>query len=238
MSRGFSTGAVPILVSKGVERAFDEWESMSGEWLRTAPEYFVTVKVAQYLRKVIPASQRTLLMEPEVSTVLKDAGGVQCGPKAKHLRIGGRFDVVLGRGDGRPRVVIELKNGVYLQMGDGVKADLHRLCHALLHGKQQTHLHAGILAMFTSRRPPRTHSDATARAYLERRWLTEYRPLLKAWKWAGRNRAKYRKQLEIDVGIRLHDREFDGQMHAWAVVVVRIRRKTPAAKVKQSTGRK
>lgn len=221
---------VPFWVAKGVERAFDEWESMSGEWLRTAPEYFLTVKVAQYLRKVIPASQRTLLMEPEVSTVLKDAGGVQCGPKAKHLRIRGRFDVVLGRSDGRPRVVIELKNGVYNRMGDGVRLDLHRLCHALLHGGELTHLHTGILALFTSRRPPRSRKDATARAYLERRWLTEYRCILQDWKWAGGNRARYARELAIDVGIRLHEREFDGQMHAWAAVVVQIRRKTPSQK--------
>lgn len=109
MSRGLQTKLVPFWVAKGIEAAFKEWEEMSGEWLWTAPEYFLTVKVAQQLRKAIPASQRTLLMEPQVSHVLESAGGVQCGPKAVHLRIGGRLDIVLGHGRGTPRVVIELE---------------------------------------------------------------------------------------------------------------------------------
>ncbi len=234
MSRGLQTKFVPLWVAQGIEAAFREWEEMSGEWLWTAPEYFSTVKVAQHLRKVIPASQRTLLMEPQVGQVLESAGGVQCGRKAAHLRVDGRLDIVLGHGNGTPRVVIELKNGSYLRMGDGVRADLHRLCQALLHGKHHTQLHAGVLGLFTSTRPPRTKRDATARAYLERRWLLEYRPMLQSWRWAREKRAQYARNLRIEVGLRIHEREHDGETHAWAVVVVRINRKPRAIRAKEA----
>lgn len=234
MSRGFDTKLVPLWVAQGIEASFKEWEEMSGEWLRTAPEYFLTVKVAQHLRKVIPSERRTLLMEPQVSNVLDTAGGVQCGPKAKHLRIGGRMDIVLGHGNGKPRVVIEVKNGIYLRIGHGVRADLHRLCQALLHGKQHTQLYSGILAIFTSIKPPRTRRDPTARAYLERRWLREYRPLLQSWAWAGEKRGQYEKSLGINVGLRIHERVHAGETHAWAVVVVRVRRKTAGVRTKEA----
>ncbi len=234
MSKGFSTDLVPILVAQGIEGAFHEWLDMTGKLLRTAPEYFVTVKVAQHLCAEIPAEQRTLLMEHEVSSVLRSAGGVQRGPASKHLRAGGRMDLVLGRADGRPRVVIELKNGLYLQMNQGVRADLHRLCHALLQGKNNTHLHSGLLAFFTSTRPPLTKRDSTARAYLRRRWLTEFRPLLQDWRWAGNKHSHYEKNLRINVGIRLHDLGPRGDKGAWAVVVVRVRRLTAAEQAQQA----
>lgn len=234
MSNGFDTNLVPFWVAQGIESAFHEWLDMTGKLLRTAPEYFVTVKVAQHLCQVVPAEQRTLLMEHEVSSVLASAGGVQRGPASKHLRLGGRMDLVLGRANGRPRVVIELKNGLYLQMSLGVRADLHRLCQALLRGKNDTHLHAGVLAFFTSTRPPRTKRDLSARAYLKRRWLTDFLPLLREWKWAGDKRHQYEESLRIDVGIRLHDLDPRGDKGAWAVVVVRIRRLTAAERFRQT----
>lgn len=126
------------------------------------------------------------------------------------------------------------KNDSYLRMGHGVRADLHRLCQALLHGKHHTQLHAGVLALFTSTRPPRTKRDYSAREYLERRWFHEYRPMLRSWAWAGDKRTQYAKNLSINVGLRVHEREHDGEMHAWAVVVVRIARKPPGVRAKEA----
>lgn len=215
---------VPIWVAEGIEAAFCEWEEMSGEWLHTAPEYHVTVNVAQRLRDSIPSARRTLLMEPGVAKVIADAGGVQRGPKAKHLRHGGRFDIVLGHADGRPRVVIELKNPLYVRGGKQAVADLHRVCRALLNGKASTQLYAGVFAFYTSSAPPKS-KDPTAKARLHRKWLTEWRPYLQSWAWAGLQKEKYEQHLRINIGARLHERKVAGETHAWAAVCVKVVRK-------------
>lgn len=224
MSKGFKTRMVPLWVAQGIEAAFEEWYEMSGDWLRTSPEYHLTVKVAQTLQAQIEPGRRTLLMEPKVAEVLKDAGGVQAGPKAKKLRHGGRFDIVLGHADARPRVLIELKNPLFVPMGHHAKADLHRICDALLHGKLKTQLYAGVFAFYTSSGCPKT-KDPSALARLYRRWLVEWRPKLQSWEWAGQHQKKYERNLKIDVGVRAYEKLVGRETHAWAAVCVQVVRK-------------
>jgi hypothetical protein len=224
MSNSLQTRMVPQWVAEGIENAFSEWLEMSGEWLKTAPEYHLTVKVAQHLLQQIPQTKRKLLMEPHVAKSLAEAGGIQTGPNAKRLRAGGRFDIVLGHGDGRPRTIIELKSPLWNPMGASAKKDLHRICRALLQGKASTQLHNGVFALYTSSAVPK-RKDATAKSRLLRKWVTEWRPELQSWTWAESDKSRYQKNLLIDVGAKVHELKFNGKTHAWAAVCVQIRRR-------------
>lgn len=224
MSNGLQTKMVPQWVAEGIENAFYEWLEMSGEWLKTAPEYHLTVKVAQNLLLKIPQTKRKLLMEPHVAKSLQEAGGIQAGPNAKRLRAGGRFDIVLGHGGGRPRTIIELKSPLWNPMGAPAKKDLHRICRALLQGKASTQLHSGVFALYTSSANPK-RKDFSAKSRLLRKWVTEWRPKLQSWTWAENDKRRYQKQLQINVGAKVHELDYNGKTHAWAAVCVQIKRK-------------
>ncbi|MCX9154615.1 type I restriction enzyme HsdR N-terminal domain-containing protein [Niveibacterium sp. 24ML] len=223
MSKGFSSAQLPALVLGGIESAFDEWLEMSGEWLQSAPEYLLTVNVAQALKAAIPVAQRTLLMEPHVASTLADAGGIQRGPKAAKLRSGGRYDIVLGHGNGLPRAVIELKNPLWAR-GLAARHDLDRICHSLLQGKAKTQLYTGLFAFYTSSAPPVT-KDTTAKERLERKWVTEWQRTLQSWAWAEANQSRYEKHLKVAVTANIHERDVGKSKHAWAAVCVQITRK-------------
>ena len=224
MPNGFASKDIQGWVLSGIEAAFDEWHEMSGEWLHTAPEYLLTVKVAQKLKSAIPAGKRTLLMEPQVAKTLADAGGVQRGPNALKLRAGGRYDIILGHGNRLPRVIIELKNPLWTPMGKAVLGDLHRICRSLLQGKAKTQLYSGVFAFYTSSSHPK-RKDFSAKDRLERKWLTEWVPKLNSWTWAKQDQNKYSKHLKISVSASLHEQPFKSNMHAWAAVCVQITRK-------------
>ena len=224
MSRGFDTKNVPDWVLNGIESAFEEWMEMSGEWLKTAPEYLLTVSVAQTIKNAVPAGQRTLLMEPHVAKTLDEAGGVQRGPKATKLRAGGRFDIVLGHGDGRPRTVIEMKNPLWTPMGKAALNDLHRICRALLQGRAKTQLYSGVFAFYTSSAVPK-RKDSSAQERLNRKWVKDWEPALLNWDWAGSDKTRYNTHLKLSVKARIHERSMNGAMHAWAAVCVHITRK-------------
>lgn len=227
MSNGFDTKMVPQWVAEGIEAAFDEWLEMSGDWLWTAPEYHLTVKVAQRLREAIPFSKRRLLMEPHVASILEDAGGIQRGPNAKKLRDGGRFDIVLGHRNSLPRTIIELKSPAWHPMGKAAKSDLHRICRALLQGAASTQLYSGILALYTSSATPKA-KDISAKDRLLRKWIREWRPSLQSWKWALSDQHRYKRLLNINVGAKVHELSKGKETHAWAAVCVQITRKTRA----------
>jgi hypothetical protein len=223
MSKGFPSAKLSDWVLDGIEAAFDEWLGMSGQWLSTAPEYLLTVKVAQTLKEAIPSSKRTLLMESGVAGVLTDAGGIQRGPKATKLRAGGRYDIVLGHGNRIPRAVIEIKNPLWSR-GAAAWPDLHRICHSLLHGKAKTQLYTGLFAFYTSSAEPKA-KGSSAEERLKRKWDTEWRRTLDSWAWAGNKKTKYSEHLKIALRVRTHPRSFNLATHAWAAVCVQITRK-------------
>jgi hypothetical protein len=233
MSKGFPSAQLSGWVLDGIEAAFDDWLGMSGEWLKTAPEYLLTVKVAQRLTAAIPASKRTLLMEPHVASILADAGGVQRGPKATKLRLGGRYDIVLGHGNGVPRAVIELKNPLWARDG-AAYSDLDRICHSLLQGKAKTQLYTGLFAFYTSSAQPAT-KDASAKERLQRKWVDEWRQELQSWAWAGKHENRYRKHLKMGLAARIHERVFGAETHAWAAVCVQITSKPRRKAIAKST---
>lgn len=226
MSAGLSTKEVPGLVIDGIATAFRQWEDMSGgEWLQSAPEYLVTVAVADALRKGIPSSKRTVWLEHGVARALNDAGGVQLGRKPELLRVDGRIDIVLAHANQKPRTLVEIKSPVWQPNHRGCRSDLHRICRALLHGKDGTQLYSGVLGLYTSSAPPRRGPDVSAKARLERKWGKAWERELQTWEWADKHADRYRKHFNIKVTRSLWEVKIDGEKHAWAAVAVHLHRR-------------
>lgn len=229
MSRSFRTADLSKWIRKGIESAFVEWMNMSGEWLNSAPEYLVTVHIAQQLRKNVDASQRSIFLEPSVSKTLDEAGGIQRGPNAKALRSTGRYDIVIGHKDMRPRAVIEVKSPLWNYMGDAMNKDLKRLCKTLLQNKDGTQIHSALMGIYVASSEP-TRKDATAKDRLHRKWVEEMPDALTKCDWAGPGKNKYLNNLNFKTHTHLYDHKVGDEMFAWGSVCIEITRKTPSQK--------
>lgn len=229
MSKGLRTRDLPKWIKKGIKSAFDEWMDMSGEWLNSAPEYLVTVHIAQQLKKNVDAKQRSIFLEPSVSETLDDAGGIQRGPNAKALRATGRYDIVIGHKDMRPRAVIEVKSPLWNPMEQSMKKDLKRLCKTLLQNRDNTQIHSALMAIYVASREP-DRKDATAKDRLRRKWADELPDALKGCEWAGAEKKRFVNNLNFKTHTHFYDHIVGEEKLAWGSVCIEITRKTPSQK--------
>lgn len=221
MSRGIPTNRVPEVVVDGIKEAARQWFEMSGSYLQTAPEYMLTVVVAQQLMADIEAGKRTLFMESRVNSTLKDAGGVKRGKRAVQLRHElGRFDIVLGNRAGVPRVLIELKTRFrYGSRLTGAAADLDRMCHSLLHGNE-TNIHMGIFAAFVFTKQP-ARKDSSTGDRLRRQWQDGWCKEIRSWSWADRPK-RWSELLAIKPLLTVLYEDNDV---SWGVITATVKRK-------------
>ncbi|TKI70282.1 hypothetical protein FCU45_03045 [Sulfurimonas crateris] len=112
MSRAISIETIIESTLDGIDESFEFYQEWSGgEWLWNAPEYFITVKIAENIAKINGAKYITL--EDNVKYILDLAqlkGKAQASEKA---RANGRSDIVLWYGNEKPRAIIEVKNAVF-----------------------------------------------------------------------------------------------------------------------------
>lgn len=225
MSRGFDTNSIPEITREGICKAFGEWRAMSNEWLRSAPEYFLTVRIAQELVTSIPLNKRTVYMERPVSQALVAADARQRGVKAAAMRHGGRFDIVLASARAKPRTIIEVKNGVITRAGKSITDDLKRICQCLTYGEQKSNLYSGVLAFYTDIAP--TNRAELAGDKLKRRYGKEFTEELMTWDWAPKDtRKKFKDNLLIECKCKVETEEINGGENAWAAVSIEIRKRS------------
>lgn len=227
MSKGLRAKELPQLIQDGIKSAFDEWKDMSGDWLNSAPEYLVSVHIAQKIRAGIEPGKRTIFLEPSVSETLTRAGAVQPGPNAAKLRASGRYDIVVGQGNFRPRAVIEVKSPMIHPMHKSMINDLNRLCRTLLQKKKSTQIHSALMAIYVPSRTP-NKIDISARDRLQRKWLDQLPQKLKDCDWAKRSKKFYSTRLNFKVHATIYDHQVSTEKWAWGSVCIEITRKTPA----------
>ena len=98
-------------VLDGIVTAQNEYVKMSGGlWLWNAPEYLITVNVAQSLLKCDGTLYVTL--ENSVYNALKDAGGIGKGILQYDMRHNGKMDLLIWYAKNDPRGIIEIKNQI------------------------------------------------------------------------------------------------------------------------------
>ena len=90
------------------KKIYEKWSD--GEWLWNAPEYLLTIKIAESIREQY--RKNCLTLEDNVDYILDSANAKGRGRVANDIRKNGRSDIVLWE-KRQPKVIIEVKNSVY-----------------------------------------------------------------------------------------------------------------------------
>ncbi len=132
---------VKAAIHKGIRKAFADYPRLSGEIVNCAPEYYMTVKIADELKKL----KLFVDLECGVEKTLDAAGAKQPGPVPKLLKGNGRFDFVAHSMGEKPRFVGEVKHPV--NRLTRIERDLTRICKVLKYGDRNS-FQAGIIAFY------------------------------------------------------------------------------------------
>jgi hypothetical protein len=130
----------------GICKSFDKYlEWSGGEWLWHAPEYFLTVNIANELW-AIDKTSKYITLEDNVRKTLTVADAKIKGKLSKQIRPNGRSDIVLWWGNGQPRGIIEVKHAIY--NFEALKEDIDRILGIL---KQDSKIEFGITTFYIDR---------------------------------------------------------------------------------------
>ncbi len=132
----------------GIDESMKVYKKWSGgEWLGNAPEYLITVKIAENIAKIDGSKYITL--EDNVDYIL-DLSSDKPKEKVSDLaRANGRSDIVIWWAKGTPRAIIEVKNAVF-RFGK-IKKDIDRIQEALKNKQLDTSLQFGLIAFYIDR---------------------------------------------------------------------------------------
>lgn len=168
--RGFSRSELPKLILSGISNASKDHLKSNNGWLWRAPEYWVTVSIAKELMRGIGEAKRVVCLESSVSGTLVNAGAIQRGPKKAALGANGRFDIVVGQGNAKPRVVIEVKSPVFdSKPTRAIYKDFGRLVATLGHGGKRSNINCAIFAFYSDIAAPQRGGE-TAKTKIERKF--------------------------------------------------------------------
>ena len=128
----------------GIEESFHTYKKWSGgEWLWNAPEYFITVKIAE---KISNINKRQLItLEDNLEYLLNIAGAYKKTSISLDIRLNGRSDIVLWWEDETPRAITEVKNSVFGITK--IAKDIRRIKSVLNQEKKYSKIQFGIIAL-------------------------------------------------------------------------------------------
>ena len=118
----------------------------NGEWLWNAPEYLLTVKIAESIANL--EKTKFVTLEDNVDYVLGHANAKGSGKIHPDIRKDGRFDIVLWWAGGTPRAVIEVKNGVLIFKK--IEDDVKRIKEVLKRKPENLKFQFGVIAFYIS----------------------------------------------------------------------------------------
>lgn len=128
-------------VHEGIRRAYEDYPDLSDCDVIDAPEYYLTVKIADELKQL----NLFVNLECSVKNTLRLAGVVEAENIRKELRGNGRFDFVAHSIQNKPRFMGEVKHPVaVLSRLDG---DLERICGILMCGGVNS-FQSGVIAFY------------------------------------------------------------------------------------------
>ena len=168
MPRGDSRSAISAAVLDGISQAAKIWDSMSGEWLWQAPEYFVTTSIAQKLHARLRSTY--VCLEWSTKQTLADSRS-QPRRGRPHANLSGskRFDIVAfySSGAGRPRAAIEVKHRFIAEEAT-LDKDFNRLANAISERANGSSLGYGCLAVYLEVGSPKRGNKTSEEKLLER----------------------------------------------------------------------
>lgn len=110
-------------------KVFDQ--ATGGCRLSDASEHFLTAGIFSALARCKGATH----LEVPVSACREEAGAIRCGKPSSRERMNGRYDLVHYWADERPRVAVEVKNGVRVLNKALFRGDFERLTRTLTAAK-------------------------------------------------------------------------------------------------------
>jgi hypothetical protein len=147
MPPSLSINKIITAVLKGIELSQKKYEAWSGGWwLWAAPEYLITVNVAENIAKL--AGSKYITLEESSRDAIEDAGAKGRGRLPRTIREHGRVDIVLWWASETPRAIIEIKNQIYTN-AQYIK-DVERIKEFLKRNSQSSTLQFGLLAFYDS----------------------------------------------------------------------------------------
>lgn len=200
MSKAISIDKIIESTLDGIDESMNVYQEWSGgEWLWNAPEYLITVKIAENIAKT--KTKKYITLEDNVDYVLNLSNAKGQGKVSEKTRTNGRSDIVLWWADGTPRAIIEVKNSVFRL--DKISHDIERIREVLKRKKSNNTLQFGLIAFYIDRE----YKSGDAKEKIEKRIYQIYNEI---------------KEQYSDISCELAFREKDiinDNQDAWASVV-------------------
>lgn len=147
MSKQISIDEIVKATLAGIKKSQKQYEAWSGgSWLWEAPEYLITVNVANKIYDLVGPKYITL--ENNAKSTISDAGCLGKGRLPRDLRERGKVDLLLWWGNNKPRAVIEIKNFIYDK--NQYEKDIKRIKELLKRKPSESSLQFGILGFCDS----------------------------------------------------------------------------------------
>jgi len=145
MSKVVSQDKIIEACLDGIEESFSLYKQWSGgEWLWNAPEYLMTVKIAEEISKI--SQNQLVTLEDNLEYLLDVAGANRKGIIFEDIRGNGRSDIVLWWVNRTPRAIIEVKNSVYGITK--IDKDICRIKSVLKQEKRYSKIQFGIVTFY------------------------------------------------------------------------------------------
>jgi hypothetical protein len=119
-----------------------EWSG--NEWLWNAPEYLLTVKIAEKIANI--DKNKFVTLEDNVEKTLNNSNAKGKGRISSKIRANGRFDIVVWWAKGDPRAIIEVKHRVYKFAN--IEEDVNRICETLKRKSFESSIRCGLIAFY------------------------------------------------------------------------------------------
>ena len=149
MSNAISIDRIIKATLDGIDESMSIYQKWSGgEWLWNAPEYLLTIKIAENISKI--KGSKFITLEDNVDYLLNLANAKGRGKISDKTRKNGRSDIVLWWANGTPRAIIEVKNSVYNQ--NKISNDINRIKAILKRKKSKSTLQFGLIAFYIDRK--------------------------------------------------------------------------------------
>ncbi len=147
MSKQISIDRIIKATLAGIKKSQKQYETWSGgSWLWEAPEYLITINVANKISDLVGSKYITL--ENNTKSAISDAGSLGKGRLPRDLRERGKVDILLWWGNNKPRAVIEIKNFIYDK--NQYEKDIKRIKELLKRNSSESSLQFGLLGFCDS----------------------------------------------------------------------------------------
>jgi len=149
MSKQIALNLISDAIINGFSKSVKLYRKMTGgeELYDKAPEYLATIKIAEEIMRI--EGPKTVFLEHNIYELIEKAGGKCPGKYSDSLRINGRCDIAVCRGNGSPRGLIEIKSplvGTY-----EIDKDLYRIAEMLVVNNGNHTLQFGIFVFYMTR---------------------------------------------------------------------------------------